>query len=73
MSSYVQTGTIMGTSDVKYKDARRIVLKNGFVLARKSSSHEIYKRDKETLVLTTHEVCAVLWRRLVKEHSLQVV
>jgi predicted RNA binding protein YcfA (HicA-like mRNA interferase family) len=63
----------MGTADVKYKVARRIVLKNGFRLARQSSSHEIYKRDNETLVLTTHEVCAVLWRRLVKEHSLRVV
>lgn len=62
----------LSNNDIDAKVARRIVLRNQFVLARKSCGHEIYKRGNETIVLPSGRLCAMIWRRLCKTHRLKI-
>lgn len=62
------------SSGLKYKDCRRILLDNGFLEVRSSStSHVVFKRNSgETAVLSACGVNKMIWRRYTKEFGLKV-
>ena len=53
----------------KFRDFERLLKSNGFMLARTSGDHFIYKRGGETAVINTRPN-RMICRRLIKEYSL---
>lgn len=53
-------------------DMQRILEKNGFRLFRTRGSHQVWKREEETLVLPCVRLSAVIASRLIKQYHLQI-
>lgn len=60
---------------MRYKDAKRILLRNGFVLKLRISyvgKHIKFFRDGKHIAIPHGDVNKMVWRRLCKEHGLDV-
>lgn len=57
--------------EVTYKECQLILKHNGFFLDHHSGSHAIYKNERgKHISIKVGKVNACVWRRLVKENSL---
>ena len=54
------------------REMQHILTDNGYVLARKHSSHQIWKRDGETISLPIVTLKSVIALRLIKENRLVI-
>ena len=57
--------------NIKFREAERIVLKNGYVLARCHGSHYHYKKDGQRLVLTKN-LNPCVWHNICKNYELEL-
>ena len=54
---------------ITFKEAQRILLRNGFKLERVKGSHYHYIRNGKKVIITT-KPHHLIWQRLVKENGL---
>lgn len=60
-----------GSKDLDFRKIERIVLMCGFEKQKTGkTSHVKYRRDSETITLSSLGVNSMMWRRLCKEHNL---
>lgn len=52
------------------KDFKRVLKVNGFEKKRKTGSHEIWKKDGETIVITTKNLDKLIANNIIKTHNL---
>ena len=64
----------MRFSGIKFRDAERILKRNGYVSEKAKGSHVKFRKGHDSLVITNASsgVNRMLWRRLVKEHKISV-
>ena len=55
--------------ELRFRDAQRILFKNGFVLDRIKGSHHYYVKDKQRVVINT-KLNRMVWQRVKKENHL---
>ena len=55
--------------EIRFKDADRVLRRNGFVWDRSRGSHHYYTRDGKGIVINIR-TNRMVWRRLCKEHGL---
>lgn len=55
-----------------YREFRRILERNGFSWDRTTGSHETFVKGDESVTITTKKISAMICRRLIKEHGLEV-
>lgn len=56
-------------NDIRFKDADRILRKNGFVRERSKGSHTYYTRSGKGVVINI-KTNRMVWRRICKENGL---
>lgn len=56
-----------------HREFAALLSKNGFVLDRVRGSHEVWKRDKELVVVPYHKVNFMIQHRLIKKHKLKEI
>lgn len=60
---------------MKYREAKKILLRNGFVLELRVSfrgKHVKFFRNGKHLVIPHGDVNKMVWRRLCKEHGIDI-
>ena len=57
-------------NDIKFKEADRVLRRNGFVYDRTKGSHHYYIRDGKPVVINI-KTNRMVWRRICKENNLQ--
>ena len=55
--------------EVKFRDAEKTLLRNGFRLDRVKGSHHYYVKDDKKVTINLHLNCMV-WQRIKKENRL---
>ena len=56
-------------NDIRFKEADKVLRRNGFVQDRSRGSHHHYVRNDESVVITI-KTNKMLWKRLCKEYGL---
>lgn len=56
--------------EIKFRDAERILLKNGYRLSRVKGSHHYYTNGKRNVVINLG-LNRMVWQRLKKENNLK--
>ena len=56
-------------NDIRFKEADRVLRRNGFVRDRSRGSHHHYVRNDESVVITI-KTNKMIWKRLCKEYGL---
>ena len=56
--------------EVRFREAERILLRNGYKLNRVKGSHHYYTNGKNNIVLNL-KLNRMVWQRLKKENSLE--
>lgn len=61
-------------SDIKQRDAKRILRNNGYYIKRNcQTSHNVFTDGKNTIALPGHgDIAYPIWRRMVKEYNLNI-
>jgi len=57
--------------EVKFREAERVLLNNGYRLVRIKGSHHYYTNGKNNIVINLR-LNRMVWQRLVKENNLEV-
>ena len=55
--------------EVRFRDAQRILTKNGFVLNRVKGSHYYYVKDNHNVAINL-KLNRMVWQRIKKEHDI---
>ena len=69
-------GKSVGKSKTKMKvyntrEAKQILARNGWIYARSSGDHTIYKKDNKTIWIAK-DLNRMIWQRLVKENDINL-
>ena len=56
-------------NNIRFKEADRVLRRNGFVCDRTRGSHHHYVKDDKAVVINIR-TNKMVWRRLCKEHNL---
>jgi len=56
--------------EIKFRDAERIILKNGYRLNRIKGSHHYYVKGNKNITLNLH-LNRMVWQRVKKENDLK--
>ena len=54
------------------REARRVLRDNGFVYIKSKGDHDIFERGNERITVTAVGLNRMVWKRMVKTHSLKV-
>lgn len=54
------------------REMKRILEENGYKKVRQRSSHQIWKRDGDSVTLPVADLRSVICHRLIREHNLVV-
>lgn len=56
---------------VSVREMQRLLIDNGYTKVRQRSSHQVWKKDGDTVTLPVAQLKSVVALRLIKEHQLQ--
>ena len=54
------------------REMQRLLVDNGYTKVRQRSSHQVWKKDGDTVTLPVVQLKSVVALRLIKEHRLQI-
>ena len=52
------------------REARQVLRRNGFIYVKSKGDHDIFERGDERITVTSTGLNRMVWRRMVKSHSL---